>query len=132
LLGGIAWGFVAYGLHRIFLWGAIFIGYAIAWGVVKGSKKITLFGQAIIPILTVGSVVLGDAFYFTLTIMKMQNVPFSQKLFMDVMTNLWEIEKATSGIFSIGFALIGAVAAIYKARKPKFKAVFEQVGNPGA
>ncbi len=33
LLGGIAWGLVAYGLNRIFLWGAILIGYAIAWGV---------------------------------------------------------------------------------------------------
>jgi hypothetical protein len=131
LLGGIAWGFVAYGLHRIFLWGAIFIGYGIAWGVVKGSKKVTLFGQAIIPILTVGSVVLGDAIFFTLTVMKVQSVPFSQKLFMLVLTNLWDIEKESSGALSIIFALVGAVAAIYKARKPKFKAVFEQVGNPG-
>jgi hypothetical protein len=131
LLGGIAWGFVAYGLHRIFLWGAIFIGYGIAWGVVKGTKRVTLFGQAIIPILTVGSVVLGDAIFFTLTVMKVQSVPFSQKLFMLVLTNLWDIEKESSGALSIIFALVGAVAAIYKARKPKFKAVFEQPQSPG-
>jgi hypothetical protein len=132
LLGGIAWGLVAYGLNRIFLWGAILIGYAIAWGVVKGTRKVTLFVQVIIPILTVASVIFGDALFFVLTVMKEQNVPFSQKLFVVVLTHLLEIEKEGNGAFSIGFALIGALAAIYQARKPKFKAAFESLGKPGA
>src|SRR5260370_1363368 len=87
LLGGVAWGLVAYGLNRIFLWGAILIGYAIAWGVVKGTRKVTLFGQVIIPILTVASVILGDALFFALTVMKVRGVPFSQKLFVVVLTH---------------------------------------------
>jgi len=49
-----------------------------------------------------------------------------------VLTHLWEIEKEGNGAFSIGFALIGALAAIYQARKPKFKAAFESLGKPGA
>ena len=132
LLGGIVWGLVAYGLNRIFLWGAILIGYVISWCVVKGTKKVTLFGQAIIPLLTVASVIFGDALFFMLTVMKERSLPFSQELFVKVLTNLWEIEKESNGAISMIFALVGAVAAIYQARKPKFKAVFEPLGTPGA
>jgi hypothetical protein len=132
LLGGVAWGLVAYGLNRIFLWGAILIGYAIAWGVVKGTKKVTLFGQVIIPILTLASVILGDTLFFVLTVMKVRSVPFSQQLFLGVLTHLWGIEVETNGIFSSIFALVGAVAALYQARKPKFRAAFEKLAAPTA
>ncbi len=132
LLGGIAWGLVAYGLHRIFLWGAILIGYAIAWGVVKGTRKVTPFGRVIIPILTVASVIFGDVIFFVLSVMDQEHLPFSQKLFLAVVSHLWEIEKESGNMLSIVFGLVGAVAAIYQARKPKFKAVFEPLGTPGA
>ena len=131
-LGAVAWGVVAYGLHRIFLYGAILIGYFIAWGVLKGTRKVTLVGQVTIPILTVASVLLGDAIFFTLSVMNHDHVPFSQKLFLAIVTNLWEIEKQAKSIASIIFALIGAAYALYRARRPKFKAVFEPLGIPGA
>lgn len=132
LLGGAAWGIVAYGLHYIFLYGAILIGYFVAWGVLKGTGKVTLAGQVSIPILTVASVLFGDALFFTLTVMKEQSLPFSQKLFKAVLTNLWEIEKESNGALSIIFALVGAGYALYRARKPKFKAAFEPLGMPGS
>jgi hypothetical protein len=133
LLGGIAWGLVAYGLHRVFLWGAILIGFAIAWGAVKGTKKVTLFVQVMIPILTIASVILGDAIFYLLTVMKDENLPFTQKLFLAVVAHLWELEKESQGgLFSVGFALVGALVALYQARKPKFKAVFEPLGTPTA
>jgi len=131
-LGGVAWGFVAYWLDRIFLWGAILIGFGVAWAVVKGTKKVNLFVQVVIPILTVASVVFGDALFFTLKVMKMEGVPFTQKLFGLVIANLWDIEVKSSGVFSAIFALAGAVAAVYKARRPKFKVMFEPLGSGGA
>ena len=59
LLGSIAWGGVAYLLHRIFLWGAIIIGMLVGKAVVKGIGKVTwstrvmmiAFGICILPTL---------------------------------------------------------------------------------
>jgi hypothetical protein len=130
LLGGIAWGVVAYAINRIFLYGAILIGYFVAAGVIKGTKKVTPFGQVIVPILTVASVLFGDAIFYALVVMKQENVPFSGKLLKAILVNLYEIESKGSGILSLVFALVGAGYALYAARKPKFKAAFEPLGAP--
>jgi len=130
LLGGIAWGVVAYAINRIFLYGAILIGYFVAGGVIKGTKKVTPFGQVVVPILTVASVLFGDAIFYTLVVMKSENVPFSGKLLKAILINLYEIESKGSGVLSLVFALVGAGYALYAARKPKFKATFEALGAP--
>lgn len=130
LLGGIAWGVVAYAINRIFLYGAILIGYFVAGGVIKGTRKVTPFGQVIVPILTVASVLFGDAIFYTLVVMKHENVPFSGKLLNAILAHLIEIESKGSGILSLVFGLVGAGYALYAARKPKFKAAFEPLGAP--
>ena len=132
ILGGAAWGFVAYAINRIFLYGAILIGYFVAGGVLKGTGKVTRFGQVIIPIFTVASVLFGDAIFYTLVVMKQENVPFSSKLLGTVLSHLWEIESEGSGALTLIFALVGAAYALYAARKPKFKAAFEPLGAPNA
>ena len=122
LLGGIAWGVVAYAINYIFLYGAILIGYFVSWGVIKGTRKVTLFGQILIPFLTVASVLFGDAIFYTLIVMKSEKVPFSGQLLQAILVHLWEIESKGNGVLSLVFALVGAGYAIYAARKPKFKA----------
>jgi hypothetical protein len=129
-LGGIAWGLVAYAINYIFLYGAILIGYFVAAGVLKGTGKVTRFGQIVIPILTVGSVLFGDAIFYTLIVMKHQHVPFSGKLLNAIVVHLWDIESKGNGVLSLIFALVGAGYALYSARKPKFKAVFQPLGAP--
>ena len=129
-LGGIAWGVVAYAINRIFLWGAILIGYFVAAAVLKGTGKVTRFGQVIIPILTVASVLFGDAIFYTLNIMKSEQVPFTGRLLNAVLVHLWDIERQGSGVLSVIFALVGAGYALYAARKPKFKAAFQTPGAP--
>jgi len=131
-LGGIAWGLVAYGINRIFLYGAILIGYFVAAAVLKGTGKVTRFGQVAIPILTVASVLFGDAIFYTLIVMNHQHVPFSGKLLNVILVNLWDIESKGSGVLSLLFGLIGAGYALYSARKPKFQAVFQPLGAPNA
>src|SRR5260370_18426078 len=79
-LGGLAWGLVAYAINYIFLYGAILIGYLVATLVIKGTGKVTRFGQIIIPILTLPSVLFRDAIFYTLIVMKQDHVPFSGKL----------------------------------------------------
>ena len=130
LLGGLAWGLVAYGINRIFLYGAILIGYLVAQAVIKGTRKVTRFGQILIPILTLASVLFGDAIFYTLSVMKSESLPFSMKLLSAVVVHLWEIEKEGGGILSLLFALVGAGYALFAARKPKFKAAFQQLGAP--
>lgn len=128
--GGIAWGLVAYAINRIFLYGAILIGYLVAVAVIKGTRKVTRFGQILVPILTVTSVLFGDAIFFTLSVMKSEKVPFSINLLQVILSNLWEIESKGNGILTLVFALVGAGYALYAARKPKFKATFETLGAP--
>src|ERR1700739_1690639 len=131
-LGGLAWGLVAYGLNHIFLYGAILIGYLVAAAVLRGTGKVTRFGQIIIPVLTVASVLFGDAIFYTLIVMKAQQVPFSAKLLNAVVVHLWDIESKGNGVLSLIFALVGAGYALYSARKPKFKAVFQPLGAHNA
>src|SRR5215475_5387468 len=52
LLGSIAWGGVAYLLHRIFLWGAILIGVWVGKAVVKGTGKVTWAARIMIGAMT--------------------------------------------------------------------------------
>jgi hypothetical protein len=131
-LGGLAWGLVAYALNYIFLYGAILIGYLVAAGVLKGTGKVTRFGQIIIPVLTVASVLFGDAIFYTLIVMKHQNVAFSGRLLNVIVVHLWDIESKGNGVLSLLFGLVGAGYALYSARKPKFKAVFQPLGAPNA
>jgi hypothetical protein len=91
---------------------------------------VTLFGQIIIPVLTVASVLFGDAIFYTLIVMKHQNVAFSGKLLNAVVVHLWDIETKGDGVLSLLFGLVGAGYALYSARKPKFKAVFQPLGAP--
>jgi hypothetical protein len=132
VVGGIVWGAVAYALNHIFLYGAILIGYFISKAILKGTGKITRVTQISIPILTIGSVLLGDAIFFSLYIMKAQHLSFSFTLLGSVITNLWSIEIEGSGPATFIFALIGAGYALYVARKPKFKAVFEPLSRSEA
>jgi hypothetical protein len=131
-LGGLAWGLVAYGLNYIFLYGAILIGYLVAAGVLKGTGKVTRFGQVIIPILTIASVLFGDAIFYTLIVMKQDHVAFSGKLLNAIVMHLWDIESKGNGVLSLIFGLVGAGYALYAARKPKFQAVFQPLGAPNA
>jgi hypothetical protein len=130
LLGGLAWGLVAYGINRIFLYGAILIGYFVSWGVIKGTRKVTRFGQVIVPILTGASVLFGDAIFYTLAVMRSEKVPFSAQLLKAILVHLWEIESKGGGALTLFFALVGAGYALYAARQPKFKAKFEPLGAP--
>ncbi len=132
VLGGLAWGLVAYAINYIFLYGAILIGYFVAAGVLKGTGKVTRFGQILIPILTVASVLFGDVIFYTLIVMKHQNVPFSGKVLNVIVVHLWEIESKGSGALSLLFGLVGAGYALYSARKPKFQAMFQPLGAPNA
>jgi len=132
LAGGIAWGVIAYGINMIFLYGAILIGYFVAGAVLKGTGKVTRFGQIVIPILTVASVIFGDATFVTLRVMKYRGVPFSWELLKAVILRIGAFETQGSNVASIIFALVGAGYALYAARKPKFKVVFQQLGAPNA
>lgn len=129
LAGSLAWGLVAYAIHRIFLYGAILIGLLVAKSVFVGMGKVTRAGQIMIAVLTAASVLFGDAIFYTLSVMKETNTAFTGGLLWAVVRNLWEIEvRSDGGIVSVLFALIGAGYVLYTQRKPSFKARFEPLG----
>ncbi len=126
LVGGLAWGVVAYLVNRIFVLGAVVIGLLVAWAIIKGMGKINRIGQVLIAVLTIASVLFGDVVFYILTGMRELNVPFSLELFRFVLRNFWGL--GTAGPISVFFALLGAGYVLYyKARKPKIKVVFEHL-----
>jgi hypothetical protein len=132
LLGGFAWGLIAYLFNRIFLYGAILIGFLVARAVIKGTGKVTRAGQISIGVLTIASVLFGDAVFCVLMVMKLNAIPLSGKLVGGVLAHFWEIEAKGSGVLSMIFGLVGAGLAVYQARKPKFEVVYEPLGKSNA
>jgi hypothetical protein len=130
LLGSIAWGGVAYLLHRIFLWGAILIGLFVAKAVVKGSGKVTWTARTIIGALTAASVAFGDSIFYSLIMMKENQLAFVPAL-KAVLLHFWKLERDSgSGLISVLFGLIGAGMVMYGTRKPAFKARIVALGTP--
>ena len=130
LLGGIAWGVVAYLLHRIFLWGAILIGVFVGKAVVTGIGKVTWWARIMIGLLTAASVAFGDTIFYTLTVMSRDQVALVAALKV-ILANFWKLETdPEGGIVSLVFALIGAGFVMYRTRKPAFKARFIALGTP--
>ncbi len=131
-VGALAWGLVAYGLNRIFLWGAVIIGLLIAKALFYGMGKVNLVGQVAVFVLTVLSVIFGDVIFMTLSVMKEQNLSFSFGIVKYLVTHIVELESEGSGIMTVFFALIGAAIVVYSNRKPKFEAKFERLVADGA
>jgi hypothetical protein len=130
LLGSIAWGGVAYLLHRIFLWGAIIIGLFVGKAVVKGIGKVTWSARLMIGLFTATSVAFGDAIFYALTVANEHHLAFLPTLKV-VLMNFWAIETdADGGVVSILFGLIGAGIVMYSTKKPTFKARFTPLGTP--
>ena len=99
--------------------------------VVYGMGKVTWPGRILIGLLTVASVLSGDVLFYTLAVMKEQNLPFSKELMLEIVNNFWSIEtSAEGGIAAIAFALIGAGIVIFSTRKPEFQARFVPLGTP--
>src|SRR5215467_13215860 len=130
LLGSIAWGGGAYLVHRIFLWGAILIGLFVGKAVVKGTGKVTWAARIVIGAMTVASVAFGDSIFYSLIVMKENQLAFVPALKV-VLLNFWKLESGSDGGFiSALFGLIGAGVVMYGTRKPAFKARFVALGTP--
>ncbi len=126
LVGALLWGGVAYAINYIFLYGAVLIGMLIGKAMFYGIGKINTAGQIAVFLLTVASVFFGDAIFFTLSIMRSEQLPFSGELLMAVLKHMVEIEsEGGNGFMTALFALVGAGIVVYSNRKPKFVATFE-------
>jgi hypothetical protein len=130
--GGIAWGLVAYFLKRIFLWGAIGIGFLVSTAFFKGYGKINNLGRCLVGVFTVASVLLGDTLFYTLIAAQELKIDPSVALFLRMGTQLWDLETSGKNVLSPIFGLIGAALVVYQLRKPKFAVKFERLGQPAA
>jgi len=115
----LAWGLIAYGINRIFLWGAFLIGGGIAWAVNRASGKVTVLGRGVTVVLTIAAVMAGDFLFIVLSAAKELNRQVDFSLFADVARAFLDIEfTQSSGWLSLVFALIGAVYIFYTNRPP--------------
>ncbi len=115
----LAWGLVAYGIQRIFLYGAFLIGGAIAWAVNRASGKVTNLGRAMTVAFTVAAVIAGDFLFIVMSAAQQLHRPIDGSLVAEVARAFLRIEYSEpSGWISLLFALIGAVYILYRNRPP--------------
>jgi len=115
----VAWGGIAYGLERIFLFGAILIGLAIAWAVNRGMGKINLYGRILTVALTPMSVLAGDYIFFLLGIARETQQPITGAFASLVASHFVDLEfNQSSGLMSLLFGLIGAGYVLFMNRPP--------------
>jgi len=125
---GLAWGGIAYGINRIFAYGAILIGVAIAWAINKGMGKVNLLGRVLTVLLTLGTVFWGDYVFILLSAAKHLDKPLGLELATVVAQKFFEIEFSEgSGFLSLLFGLVGAGYILYGNRPPKFRKHYQPI-----
>lgn len=114
------WGGVAYSLERIFLMGAILIGFAIAWCVNRGMGKVNMYGRVLAIGLTLTAVLLGDYLFILLTTAREWGESVSAEMASTVTQQFAAIEfsSGSSGWMSLFFAVIGAGYVLWTNRPP--------------
>ena len=124
-----AWGGIAFAINRIFLWGAIGIGIALAWAVNKGMEKVNTAGRAMTVALTLTTVLAGDYLFILLSASREVEGGLSLRLASAVARQFWAIEfNEGSGWLSLLFALVGAGYILYVNRPPRFQVRYEPLG----
>jgi hypothetical protein len=115
----LAWGLLAYSLNRIFLYGGILIGLAIAWAVNKGMGKVNTYGRVLTVGLTLAAVMLGDFFFITLLAKDQLKASLDLALVSTVADQFLGIEFGSGdGYLTLLFGLIGAAYILFKNRPP--------------
>jgi len=115
----LVWGGLAFALERIFLYGAILIGIAVAWAVNKGMGKINTYGRALTVVLTPLAVLAGDYFFYVLATAKQLQQPADARVAGVIAEHFLELEFSEStGYISLLFGLIGAGYILYVNRPP--------------
>lgn len=123
------WGGVAYLINRIFLWGAIGIGVALAWAINRGMEKVNHFGRALTVLLTLATVLAGDYLFILFSAAREVDGGLSLGLASVVARQFYEVDfKEGSGGVSLLFALVGAVYVLYVNRPPSFRVKYEPIG----
>lgn len=121
-----AWGGLAYGIERVFIWGGVGIGLAIAWVVNRGMGKINLFGRILTMVLTFCSVLAGDYVALLLTVGNQPGVGFSSEVAARVAQAFWSVEFGQgNGYLTLVLALVGAGYILFVNRLPSFKVEYE-------
>lgn len=125
----VAWGGIAYLIHRIFLWGAIGIGVALAWTINRGMEKVNHFGRALTVLLTLATVLAGDYLFILFSAAQESEGGLSLRLASAVATHFYEVDfQNGSGFVSLLFALVGAGYILYVNRPPRFRVTYEPLG----
>jgi hypothetical protein len=121
-VGAFGWAIVAYILDYIFVFGAIVIGFIIAYALSTGTGDVNKNVFISTFLLTIISVFLGDFIYILLILILDYGVPFNIDLITLVAENFVRIEIEEGGVASFVFALIGASLAVVQLSKQKQQA----------
>src|SRR5512133_240518 len=125
----VLWGGIAYLINRIFLWGAIGIGVALAWAINRGMEKVNLFGRMLTVFLTLATVIVGDYLFILFSAAKAVEGGLNLRLAVLVAQEFFEADfKHGSGYVSLLFPLVGAAYILYVNRPPKFQVKYEPLG----
>jgi hypothetical protein len=126
----LAWGGVAYGLQKIFLYAAFVIGFGVAFAVHKGMGKINLYGRIVAVLLTMASVLAGDFFFMCLSVSAELHEPLSFDLAARALPHFFAFEFSdSSGYVSVLFGVLGAIGTLVMSRRPVQGRVFVPIAR---
>ncbi len=134
LVMAILWGGVAYSVERIFLYGAILMGLAIAWSVNRGMGKVNLYGRVLAIALTLCSVLLGDYLFVLLSTAREWGESISLEMARLVAAEFPAMEFAggSTGWISLLFGAVGAGYVLWKNRPPALERQMVPVASSGS
>lgn len=125
----VLWGGLAFLIHRIFLWGAIGIGVALAWSINRGMEKVNHFGRMLTVLLTLATVLAGDYLFILFSAAREVEGGLSLRLAIVAAQHFFEANfQNGSGYISLLFALVGAGYILYMNRPPRFRVTYEPLG----
>jgi hypothetical protein len=130
LVGGVVWSALAALTERIFAAAAIGIGALVAFGYRMGAGRVDVAGRVIAAVLTLASVVMGQAVLYTWWISKARpDIGFDLDVGWTVYLQRWSTDPGQE-ILVLFLGLVGAWVASQTLARPKLQAKIEAAVDP--
>jgi hypothetical protein len=129
--GAVAWAALAVTTQRMFALVGIGIGALVAWTYQLGAGKVDVSGRAIVAVLSVVSVALGDVVFVAWMIAKERpDIGFNLAIGLAASIGM-HTENPRDAIFALICGVAGAWVAVSALQKPQFVPKIEQAGSGG-
>jgi hypothetical protein len=129
--GAVVWAALAVATQRMFALVGVGIGALVAWTYQLGAGKVDVSGRAIVAVLSVVSVAVGDVVFVAWMIARERpDIGFNLAIGLAASIGI-HTENPRDAIFALICGVAGAWVAVSALQKPQFVPKIEQAGTSG-